>query len=1158
MAIVRLNIDGIELTGYKGQTILEVALENGILIPSLCYDKRIDVYGSCGMCVVEMDGAPKLLRACATEITDGMILRTDTPRVRESRKVNLELLLSQHTGDCRAPCVMACPARTDCQGYIGLIANGETEEALKLIKNKIPFAASIGRVCPHPCEEACRRRLVDEPVSILNLKRFAADADLSRPAQYLPEAKLPTGKSVGIIGGGPGGLSCAYYLAGMGHSVTVFDAMPKMGGMLRYGIPEYRLPKEIVDKEAALVEKAGVTFRNNVRVGAGMTFESLRGDYDAMVVAIGAWDSLPLRCPGSELSGVYGGIEFLRKAYANEPVSIGRNVAVIGGGNTAMDACRTAVRLGAEKVFIIYRRTGDEMPADKAEVEEAAEEGVVFKYLVNPLEITGEAGRASGLRLQKMRLGDPDASGRRRPEPVEGEEETLEVDTVIAALGQGIVSEGFSGISLTRGNTIIADENVFTTSEKGVFAIGDCINDGAAIAIKAIGDAKRAAAAIDFYLRGFETVHKEPYRVTRDDLTDADFADIKKEPRSQARILSPDERKGLFLETTQTFDGETARKEAARCLECGCGDFFECKLISLAETYDVDPVRFSGNVPEFAVNEDHPFILRDPNKCVLCGLCVRACAEIIGAAALGFADRGFETVVTPAFGDALSGTDCVSCGQCIAVCPTGAMQERISFRKPVPLDTVKTGSICGMCAVGCSVQVESYGSTLIKTTSLPGAGVNDGVLCGRGRFGTGYVQKDGRITAPMIRTRGELMPAGWRDAFVYTAKKMESLRARGMKTAVSIGHGYCIEDAGAIKNLAELLGAGVFSFMNRENGLARVLGGDGSPNTLEEITGCDHIFIFGSALVGNPVIVSKLRLAARCGAAVTVISIGDDEFNLPCSVVKSPNSTIFIKQIIKAMIDAGATRNVMSIADGFEELCDSLSAVEPCEEAKTLAADYMAAGRAMIAFELAELSVSAAVELANMAVAGGHIGNARNGIFLLRQMAGSQILADFGITGQSCDAEGAKGLMVFGEDAPVKPDGLEFLMVQDTHMTRTAAIADVVFPLAYYPEIEGTLVNTERRLQHCKMAIAPPVEYRTSEIAAEIARVLESGAAAGSVQELYPNAEPGQCFPSPVLYTDGFGFPDKRAKLQVTGEAPMIEVLPQTCNLINAVTDDLP
>jgi len=942
----------------------------------------------------------------------------------------------------------------------------------------------------------------------------------------------------------------------MGHSATVFDAMPKMGGMLRYGIPEYRLPKEIVDKEAALIEKMGVSYRNNTRVGSDRTFESLRKEFDAVVIAIGAWTSVPLRVPGAELEGVYGGIEFLRRVFANEHVLIGKNVAVVGGGNTAMDACRTAIRLGAEKVYIIYRRTKAEMPADEIEIEEAEEEGVVFKYLVNPLEIIGENGRAAKLRLQKMQLGEPDKSGRRRPEPIEGAEELIDADTVITALGQGIVHEGFEGIGLTRGNTIIAGEQVFTTNQEGVFAIGDCINDGAAIAIKAIGDAKKAAIAIDGFLSGIAVGHKDPYRVTREGLTEEDFADIKKESRSYMRQLGPNERKDMFLEITETFDTETAQKEASRCLECGCQDFFECKLISLSERHGVDPTRFKGELPDVEIREDdHPFVIRDPNKCILCGLCVRVCTEIIGSTALGFTDRGFSTVVQPAFEDALCGTSCVSCGQCIAVCPTGAMQERVSGKKPVPLNTSKTDTICGMCAIGCASRVESYGDMLIKATPATDRGINGGIMCGRGRFGINYIQKGERITTPMIRKGGALTPVSWRDAFVYTSKKMESLRARGEKTAVSIGHTYCLEDAGAIKNLAKLLGADVFSYMNRENGLVSVLGYDGSPNTLEELAGSDAIFVFGSSLPWDPVILSKLRAAVKSGIPVTVISNEEGGYNLNCSVIKTQNSTAFIKQMIKALIDSGcAPKN----ADGFEELKASLSGIIAGDEAKAAAESYKAAKKAMIMYALGELSDAAATEIANMAVVAGHIGKPRDGIFMRRQLAGSQILADYGITGQPDKAVGVKGLMVFGEDADIQTDGLEFLMVQDTHMTGAANKADVVFPLAAYPEIDGTFVNTERRVQRCFKAAEPPMGYRTSDITQKIAEVLEGLAPVGTAHELYPKAELGQCTPTAVLYVDGFGFPDKKAKLQVKQEASLIDELRQTSYISNAIIADLP
>ena len=382
--MINLTINSIPVTVEEGTTILEAAKQAGIYIPTLCYDEAVKVYGACGLCVVEAEGIPKLLRSCSAKCTEGMVVNTESDRVVRSRKIAMELLMSAHDGDCVAPCQLNCPARTDCQGYVGLIANGEYDEALKLIKNKIPLPASIGRVCPHPCEKACRRQNVEESINIAQLKAFVADMDL-RSDSYVPETAPKTGKKVSVIGGGPAGLTAAYYLTTMGHDVIVYDMMEKMGGMLRYGIPQYRLPKEVLDKEIAIIEKAGVKLVNGKKLGVDFTIESLRKDSDAVIVAVGAWKSGSMRVQGEELDGVYGGIDFLRSVIKGNPVEIGDRVVVCGGGNTAMDACRTAVRLGAKEVYVVYRRTRNEMPADKLEIDEAEEEGVTYKFLTNPL-----------------------------------------------------------------------------------------------------------------------------------------------------------------------------------------------------------------------------------------------------------------------------------------------------------------------------------------------------------------------------------------------------------------------------------------------------------------------------------------------------------------------------------------------------------------------------------------------------------------------------------------------------------------------------------------------------------------------------------------------------------------------------------------------------
>ena len=382
-----------------------------------------------------------------------MVINTESERVVQSRKIAMELLMSAHDGDCVAPCQLNCPARTDCQGYVGLIANGEYDSAIKLIKNKIPLPASIGRVCPHPCEKACRRKNVEEPINIAQLKAFAADIDLNKES-YLPDVMVRTGKTIAIVGGGPAGLTAAYYLNIMGHSVTVYDMMEKMGGMLRYGIPQYRLPKE------KLV--------NNVKLGKDFTIESLKAENDAVIVAVGAWQSSSMRTPGEDLEGVYGGIDFLRAVIQGNAPEIGQRVAICGGGNTAMDACRTAVRLGAKEVYVIYRRTRAEMPADALEIDEAEEEGVIYKFLTNPLSFNGENGKLKSVTLQIMELGEPDASGRRRPVPVEGKTEEIPLDSVILAIGQKLVQNDVSELQLNDRGNIEADPDFFTTSIDGV------------------------------------------------------------------------------------------------------------------------------------------------------------------------------------------------------------------------------------------------------------------------------------------------------------------------------------------------------------------------------------------------------------------------------------------------------------------------------------------------------------------------------------------------------------------------------------------------------------------------------------------------------------------------------------------------------------------
>lgn len=1143
----RLNINGKEVTGVAGQTILEVARENDIFIPTLCYDERTKIYGSCGLCMCEVEGNPKLCKACATEIAPGMVIRTNTERVVESRKTNLELLLTNHTGDCRPPCVLACPAQTDCQGYVGLIANGEYEAALELIKDKIPLPASLGRVCPHPCEEKCRRGLIDEPVSIQQLKRFAADMDLESDEVFIPECEEDTGKSVAIIGGGPMGLSAAYFLRQMGHAVTIFESMPKAGGMLRYGIPEYRLPKEVLDEEIYTIERMGVDIITNTKVGVDIPFDTIRADYDAVLLAIGAWVSTGVGCKGEDAEGVIGGIDFLRRVVRNEEIGIGKKVAIVGGGNTAMDACRTAVRLGAEEVYNIYRRTKDEMPADMVEIEEAEEEGVIFKNLTNPLEVVkDENGHVKEVILQVMELGEPDASGRRRPVPVEGKTETIAIDTMILAIGQAVDASIFD-CDKTRKNAIAYDTDAFMTSIPGVFAGGDCGNDKISIAIEAIADARKAADSIDAYLYGEVLKYEKPYVVTRDDITEKTFEDRERMCRPEIPQLSAEERKDNFSEVIPCgFTEEQAVAEASRCLECGCHDYFECKLIDFANQYDVHPERFAGEKSTIEYEDDHPFIVRDPNKCILCGLCVRVCDEVMGVGALGLVHRGFDTVVMPNMEKPLAESGCISCGQCVSVCPTGALQERTTMAKETPVATEETLTTCSFCSVGCSLKLESVGDTLVKANPDKDGVVNQGLACGMGKWGFDCAVLEDKLEEPYVKEDGRFRESDYHEAFVLIAKKCQSIASKYGRdsVAVAISDRYTNEEAYAMMKMAEVMGAKTLCMNNRESGLEKVTGLKASPNTIDELLSTNVILKIGFDENNSRVIAVKMKQAEEAGAKVINLCSGENDLG-------------FLKEIAKAIIDSGKAKKVA----GYDEFAASLADVKVSERAKEIADTYLAAKKAMIVYQQNFLTVDGAALVADIAMLSGHIGTPRDGILAIRPKNNSQGLIDMGITAGREALEGVKALVVFGENADIDTDALEFLAVCDTHMTELASKADVVIPGTGFASTNGTFTNTERRLQLVEAAIDEGILFSNWEVAAEIAHVFEvdfDWEDTDDISDEMSDTVPAYKYAMLDEVLGGALAPTEDACLVAVADGPVVDELPTTDSLMQVIKERLP
>ena len=1133
MEMLNIILNDKIVQAQKGESILDLAKRLNVHIPTLCNDNRLDPFSSCYLCVVEIVGMRGLQPACSTKVNEGMKIYTDNDKVRKSRKTALELLLSNHYADCMAPCRLTCPAGVDVQGYISLISKGLYKEAVALIKEVNPLPSICGRVCVRPCEVACRRNFLEETgVGIDYLKRYATDVDLSSGEPWKPEVKPKTGKKTAIIGAGPAGLTAAYYLAVDGIEAEIFEAAPDPGGMLRYGIPPYRLPNEIIDSEVKNITDLGVKIHYNKKLGSNISYKEIKQKFESCILTIGSQVGTSIGCENDKAENVLSGIDFLRnmEMTGQHYDFSGKHVGVIGGGNTAMDCCRTSMRCNAEKVYIIYRRTEKEMPANPIEIHESKIEGIEYLFLTAPAKVNmDDSGKLKSLSCFKMELGEPDVSGRRRPVKIEGSEFEIKLDIILAAIGQKTNVEFLDDLNtnldeklvITKWGDIHADKKTLQTSVKNIFAAGDAVT-GPATLIEAIAQGRKAAKSCYQYLMGIPLTG-EPYEfISKKD----NFEKQKKEDykefyslqlREEMPTLEVSERKN-FNEVELGYSEQQAFDESLRCLECGCTEYYTCDLKKYATEYGAIQTKYGGDYKKYRVDFSHPFIEIDNNKCILCSRCVRICSQVVNANALGLINRGFDTYVAPSGKVSLPETNCESCGMCISTCPTGAITENVRF-KPGPVKTDSFVTICNYCSVGCELIVHHKSGFVTKVTGSNGLVNSDSNICRLAKFGYNYLNNRARLTSPLLKVNGRFEEITFDKAYQVIASKIKSVQPD--ENAFYAGARLTNEELFLVQKLArdyvKTNNLSSFHYADRGEGY---FFNSSSNLPFEELNNVNKIYLIGSELnYENPVVgymINNTRFLNNASLKLITDNTENRMIGKADSVLIVKSYYHFIKAVNYYLLN-NKLHNALFIKDnvndfkGFSSIILSAdydlllkNAGVTDEQVSSFANEFNDEIKAVIVFSEKHLSSNTSKELFNLALITGKLGKTSSGLISLKEKNNSQGLIDMGIspvlnlggiineyTDESLPDTELKNLFIFGED-PVgcainKNEILDlinkasFKVVSDYFVTETAELADLILPASLPFESGGTFTNTQKYILSFQPGMQSKLENNTCE-----------------------------------------------------------------------------